>query len=239
MMPPTNHWQTSMLSKVKARAEEVERAKLEQDRLEESKLVGGRDGNDGEDLKMIDPRDKAAAEALTVELAGTRAMNSTLAEYSKLTDAEKQEKRKAESYWKDDLIENGGPFEEMAKDPFFRRYREAMVNNPAVKESSTVHANVAFIHQASHLFGVKCRICSGWGHTANHCGLFHRLHAAAGSDPMVLMWIDEALKSDNYLKKAAAHDMSALKKMPHRVPPGYLDKDGKLKQGAKKVKGEE
>ena len=117
--------------------------------------------------------------------------------------------------------------------PFFKRYKKAIENNPAKKDSSSVKASHDFLDNAKILFAVECRLCGGWGHTMEHCGSYQRVRAARGSDSMVEGWIREATKTNEFGRGQEEKDMLALKDMPNLLAPGYIDK-GKLKPGVLK-----
>ena len=118
---------------------------------------------------------------------------------------------------------------------FFSRYQEAMNRNPAKGGSTSEQASRDFLDKVKPLVSVKCRLCSGWGHTMDYCGSYQRVRAVQGYDQLVNGWIREATNTgDPPGDQDEEKDMLALKNMPNQIAPGYFEKGGKLKGSAMK-----
>ena len=117
---------------------------------------------------------------------------------------------------------------------FFSRYQEAMKRNPAKGGSSSQQASQDFLNKVKPLVSVKCRLCSGWGHTMDYCGSYQRVRTVQGYDQLVNGWIREATNTGDPADKDEDRDMLALKAIPNQIAPGYFEKGGKLKASALK-----
>ena len=76
--------------------------------------------------------------------------------------------------------------------PLFQQYALAMRSAPAA-HSTWVHANKAFLLEATRQQDIQCACCEGFGHTARKCPTLKRLRSCMAPGGLSNAWLNQAL----------------------------------------------